>query len=590
MREGSIAARFHRDPETRYPEAGFSRRLETGLVLTGLLFYLALRLVAWHNTVLMDDTDSLFYLKNIDTYYSLDWSAINRLNTDSTPFYPAMGALAKSVVGDSETAARLVSFIFSIILVIAVWRLARNLDGQVSGVLAIFLLSLSAPMISLSCSILTEPSFIATLYVGLLLFWRRIDRPQIACAMGIGLVFGLAFLNRTEGILYLVVVPFCLALLSPFAPPVQSGPRFVRFFQWSTVYALAFLMLALPQIVHVSIKAGSPTLNGRIAWQKLVSAMPDRSTNAAIFGLDFSDEEINISYIHRHYKEALQRLKRTNDPHSRTEISNRFHKSLHNIDHIYRLLVGLMITPLGFALAFIGLMTLYLRKYFSALLFCIVFLAAMLIGPVEHTNLVPRHLSVVIPMVCLLQAIGLRATVLNFSRMSQNQETKKGILAVLILGLLTAGQMIPIWSALRPPQRNMEYDPAFLANPVRLIKAMQPVPSIAARRQYIAYFSGADFFWAPFSEYDKLVRYLEKNHVKLFYIEYDQFRGYPYIDVFKGDGFKQHFEKIWENEQDGTPRAALFSLKSSTVSKGPLNRTTSNGNIYEQRKTNPKLS
>ena len=55
--------------------------------------YLIVRCLAWKNTILLEDTDSLFYLNNIKEFLTFDLQNIINLDADSTPFYPFFGAL-----------------------------------------------------------------------------------------------------------------------------------------------------------------------------------------------------------------------------------------------------------------------------------------------------------------------------------------------------------------------------------------------------------------------------------------------------------------------------------------------------------------
>ena len=61
----------------------------------------------------------------------------------------------------------------------------------------------SPDFIRLSYSILTEPTYVATVYAGLALFLAQCGKPRASSAVGIGVLFALSFLNRVEGVLFL---------------------------------------------------------------------------------------------------------------------------------------------------------------------------------------------------------------------------------------------------------------------------------------------------------------------------------------------------------------------------------------------------
>jgi len=527
-------------------------------VVTAL--YAALRLIAWYNTVLLEDTDSMFYLGSIDAYYSMDWTAINRLNSDSTPFLPALGALANLLTGSTEVSARLISFVFSLILVAAVGLTARELDGYMAAMLAILILALNGPMISLSIAVLSEPSYIGTIYLGFYLLWKQLESPALSwqSAAGLGLLFGIAFLNRTEGILYVAAVPIAVFVLGWLMRDRQERPTAGRLVGWNAIYIMAFLVLAVPQILHVSTKMGSSAINGRIAWQTLVSGMPDHSVNAAIFGLDFVEDQTNISYIRSNYQDAVQRLGTTGG--NGINVADRIKRSLQNSDKIYRKFVTDQITPFGFTLALVGLVALYLKGAFRGLLYCLFLFAVLMAGPVAHTSVSSRHIAPVIPLLCIFQGIGLRQTAVLLTRRVGTFSLSLGAVWIMLISILLAGYLFPLKNALNPPQMNKEYDPSFLVEPVRFVQNMEKVSSISAQRGYLAYLSGSAFFYAPFTQYKKLVRYLDANSVDLFYVDFERMADYPYVNEFRTDGYRQDFERIWVGERDGRPPAALFKL------------------------------
>jgi hypothetical protein len=77
----------------------------------------------------------------------------------------------------------------------------------------------------LAPAILTEPSYVATVYLGLWLFWRQYERPRWRGAAVVGVVFGLAFLNRVEALLFLPAIPLFQAVHHWASRPRRYGGR-----------------------------------------------------------------------------------------------------------------------------------------------------------------------------------------------------------------------------------------------------------------------------------------------------------------------------------------------------------------------------
>ena len=57
---------------------------ENILLLICAAIYVVLRVIAWNSAVILDDHDSIFYLKSINAYRSLEFPIINDLSAYST--------------------------------------------------------------------------------------------------------------------------------------------------------------------------------------------------------------------------------------------------------------------------------------------------------------------------------------------------------------------------------------------------------------------------------------------------------------------------------------------------------------------------
>ncbi len=259
--------------------SGPGARRATLLLGIAIVLYAVLRLIAWHNTVLLDDTDSIVYLGSIDTYYYAGLGRDQQYRRRFDPVSTRPWVRCKTVYRrDRDRRAARVICSSAFCLVSRRALLTRRLDGNVAAAFAVLILAVNAPMISLSVSVLTEVSYSGTstsasIYCGGKL---RTETFSLGAAAALGLVFGLAFLNRTEGILYVVAIPIAvLASAGSFANARKDRP-FPGLPAIAPCMSCCFLALAVPQILQVSSKMGAPALNGRVAWQALVTASPGR--------------------------------------------------------------------------------------------------------------------------------------------------------------------------------------------------------------------------------------------------------------------------------------------------------------------------
>lgn len=254
-------------------------------ILSVFVAYTALRILAWTNTPLLEDHDSIVYLRSIELVGSQGLQGLLGLSADSTPFYPVFGALFHSLVDSTEIGARLCSLFFSCVLFLAVWGIGKQIAKPLPVAIGLLVLAISPFFIRLSYSVLTEPSYIAIVYLGFCVFLSQYRRPGLFGAAIAGLLFAFAFLNRVEGILFLGVIPLFQLMHFLFDKERKYSAKLLA--SWIAVFALAFSILSIPQIARVSDEMGGFFLNGRQIWSVILNHPDGKSYEEKIYGLDF---------------------------------------------------------------------------------------------------------------------------------------------------------------------------------------------------------------------------------------------------------------------------------------------------------------
>lgn len=541
---------------------GIIEKNTRALLVFCVALYVLLRLIAWHNTVLLDDHDSTFYLKSINAYQSLDLRKINALSAYSTPVYPFLSAMIAKAGLSIETSARLCSFLFSMALFAAFYGVARKVSGNVEAVLGLFILSVSPALLPISYAILTEPSYIATIYIGLLVFLRQLGTQSLAASALLGLVFGLAFLNRTEGILFLLVIPLMQAFYLLFKE--KRVFPLARYLGWCSVYGLVFLVLALPQIWHVSEKMGALALNGRIAWELLENSDIGRSGEEKQYGLHFRKDETNISFARRNYQEAKRLLQGSEQEAPRTNYVKRAYK---NTVAIIRLIAKQQLGKIGSALALLGAIVLFISGRKIETLLILLFAASNLAGPLLHADDVyTRHVIGVIPALVLFQAIGAVYLARLVARKIPVRYLNRDVVVAVIVFASVLFAARPLYRAvLKPPAANYEYSVEEIRRPVEIIsevakRELGRQPVVTARKNYIAYYSGAQTVYLPYAEYGELVQYLRLNNVDFLYLSYDLIDDYPFLRKFEQGRDLQDFNLLFEGANARGGKIQLYRL------------------------------
>jgi len=536
------------------------------LIAFAVCVSLLLRSVALNNTTVLDDHDSVFYVQSIEAYASWQWSQINALNSDSTPVYPFLASVLTPIVDDAERAGRWVSLLSSTLLVLIVALLGARLHSQTAGVVAALILACTPLEVSLSIAVLTEILYQALLYAGIYITLRVLEARQftLASASLAATLYGLSFLTKTEGVLFIALCPMIVVAIQisrRWASTAGDSGKLVPV-GWIATFMLIFAVMATLQIVHITQKMGSPALNGRVAWQSLAALMPDRPLDAAMYGLDLDDATTNLIYARQNHQEAVDRLsgESANEALS-TPLVERLKLSLKNVDTIYRYILTDILSPVGVFFLFAGALFVLVQGTVTSLIFYLFMLAAVLIAPVLHTSVIPRQMAQAIPVFSILQAVA----IVELARWVVKRYRHRILFTLTVMaavGVLIAGQAVPIYKSLNPPTFNGDYDPAVLAEPASMLRERPAVERMAARKGYLAYMAGIDYIPVPFTDLEGLVSYLRLNESEFVYIDFKLLELYPFLASFTTSEYEQYFTERWSHSPDGQLRSALYQLTS----------------------------
>ena len=174
-----------------------------------LLLSLGLRISILRSNVLFSDHDSVSFLTSINTIAGHAPAELEYRSADFLPLYPYTSAAISRVTGlSTEHAAQTASLIMTSCCFVAVLCLTRlyfsNLVVLVAGILWAVLPKLA----QIDTAMLTDPMYVSLVYIALFVYERRrAARATIAQSVLLGLLFGLAFLTRSEGMLFLLILP-----------------------------------------------------------------------------------------------------------------------------------------------------------------------------------------------------------------------------------------------------------------------------------------------------------------------------------------------------------------------------------------------
>lgn len=517
--------------------------------------YLGLRIFAWKSTHLFEDTDSITYLITIKTFLTFNLQKIIEFDPDITPFYPFLSALVSLPGGSVEIGARLTSLLFSSGLFLAVLGIGRKIATKLEISFGLILLSFCPVLISLSFSVLTEPSYISTIYLGFWGFWIQYKNPTLCKAALLGIVFGLGFLNRIEGLLYVAIIPLLQGVYVFWKG--RSNQSLKHYVVWCVIFVTCFSSMAIPQIWRVSHKMGKFAINGRQIWSIVLNTSDGKSEEEKIFGLDYSPSVNNIKYLKSH-PELLKK------DELKTAVIDYIRTVVINFKDLYTNRLGVLIGPLILIFFGFGIVGLYQAGHRFETFLIVAFIALNLVAPLLH-NVVLRHIAIVAPMILLTAGIGIGYVIGVVKKCHVNYQFLKKLLPFIVLFCLIGAWIPQLFVTFRPPDRNSDYSPAEFKAPISVVTKIKGelgrVPNITAQRRHFTYFADGNHFYLPYTDYHGLVRYCDLNNIDLVYLKHSRVENYPFYQEFMKEGKTSHFTVIYEGVDAFGKKITLYQFR-----------------------------
>jgi 4-amino-4-deoxy-L-arabinose transferase-like glycosyltransferase len=213
------------------------------------------------------------------------------------PLYPILLALGSLIVGSVDGATRLVPFLAGVLLVPAVFAVARLLYGPRVALGAAALTALHPLLIDLSGSAFSEGPYLLLMVMSLYWGLRSLDADTLGPMVWCGVMCGLAYLTRPEAFFYLIVV------LAAGLGADLRGPTVVpRVTRRALALLVPFVLLIAPYAAYLSVQTGSLRLEGKglmnyTIGERQNSGMSKDEASLGI-GPDLSEEGPQLSPDH----------------------------------------------------------------------------------------------------------------------------------------------------------------------------------------------------------------------------------------------------------------------------------------------------
>lgn len=526
--------------------------LVTGSVL--LAVFVLVRLFFLNSDPQLADHDSVTYLYGTKAVLSDGILAPFSFRPDHTPFYPIVSGLVSSLLDiPPEMATRVVSLLFSCFALCSVFYVFNHLFGLAAATVGGIFLAFDPYWISFSISILSEPVYVGGIYLTLALFLEKINSPSFLSGAALGVILGASFLNRTEPILFVLLLPLLQALHWYFIA-AKSYP-----IKQLLAWCLGLILLAsIPigtQIFIVSEKMNGFNLNGRQAWSSLLNAPDGKTYDQKIYGLDYSDKAVNLDYLQANPEELSKLPKR-----ERTALIK---LAVNNFQELYHSTMVSVVPLAVIALALLGVFGLLRRHKHIEVMVLVAFFSTAMVAPLFY-NIMPRYIAILSPLLCMLAGVG----VLKLGHAMAGYRERIGYsisIVALIMATLTPSLVKIRSEAIKPTSISDTYSRSDFDELARVIEyqedSFQPV--IAARTTYLAYFVDAIPIYLPYATLENAMNFFCEKRVDYIFLEYARVKKYPFIDDL--GAYPEYFVRVYEGLDNREERLELYRFESPRI-------------------------
>ncbi len=212
----------------------------------------------------LDSADAVAYLETARLFASGEFAAFD---PKIPVLYPVLVAAAHQFIPDVESAGRAVSWVFSTLLVIPVYVLAREIHGRAVARIAGVLIAFWPWLIDYGSRVATEPLAVFLFLSGLCTLIQGCRDPGPLRFLAAGACFALLHLARAEGTFVYLAAPAALLIFGP--------SRIERPLPKLAAYALPGVIAAAAGLALNYAAAGVWSINYRVGF---IGEQPEGST------------------------------------------------------------------------------------------------------------------------------------------------------------------------------------------------------------------------------------------------------------------------------------------------------------------------
>jgi len=177
-----------------------------------------------------------------------------------TPGYPFVAGLVSLFIRNFELAGRLANILLGSLTILPIVYFSREILGKERAMWPALFYALFPPLLLQHTIPLAEPAYVFFGFMGMWLGWKTLSRRKIVWAFPTGLLFGLSYLSKPEGVGFLVVfigIAVCIFLLQLIQKKHPQAGIVILF------AGVGFLIAASPYLLYLHGEAGYWTLSAK---------------------------------------------------------------------------------------------------------------------------------------------------------------------------------------------------------------------------------------------------------------------------------------------------------------------------------------
>lgn len=203
--------------------------------------------------------DEANYLILARAFAQGNWQAA--LHPYWSPMFSVCIALFSFVFSDFALSARMVSLVAGVLVLLPVYFFAKEVFNHKIAIISAALLAVFPPIAFYSTSAWSESTYMAFSVFGIYFGWKTVKKKSVLQGFVTGILFGLAYLTKPEGIGYFAVYLAILLILLVVRPKRRK-----HFGSWALIpfYILGFVLMSAPYVLFLHQSTGQWTLSSKV--------------------------------------------------------------------------------------------------------------------------------------------------------------------------------------------------------------------------------------------------------------------------------------------------------------------------------------